>query len=154
MDPFTKHGGGVTPFGAVGDRRRLHRRAPAIWPRCVDYLAAGRDLFAAELARSLPAAHLFPLEGTYLSWLDLRGCPPIRRRWPSGSAVYGVDGAACGMPGFLRVNLAMPHPLLAETARRLGGWPADARCRQAGRARAISPSSKQVRSPVWQAPSV
>jgi hypothetical protein len=36
------------------------------------------------------------------------------------TGVYGVDGTHCGVPGFLRVNLAMPHPLLAETARRLG----------------------------------
>ncbi len=47
-------------------------------------------------------------------------CRPTRPRWPTGVGVDGVDGARCGTPGFLRVNLAMPHPLLVEVARRLG----------------------------------
>ncbi|WP_395726717.1 MalY/PatB family protein [Nakamurella sp.] len=119
LDPFTKHGGGVTPLGAVGTIAAYTGGAGHL-AACVAYLAAGRDLFAAELARSLPAAHLFPLEGTYLGWLDLRGVPADPATVGERVGVFGVDGTACGMPGFLRVNLAMPHPLLIETAGRLG----------------------------------
>jgi len=85
----------------------------------LDYLRAGRDLFAGAIADGLPSARLFPLEGTYLGWLDLResGCDPADVAALTG--VRGVDGRLCGMPGFLRLNLAMPHHLLREMASRL-----------------------------------
>jgi cysteine-S-conjugate beta-lyase len=117
LDPFTKHGGGVTPLGAVATVAAYTEGAGHL-AQMVDYLATGRDLFAAELDRTLPAAHMFAIEGTYLAWLDLRGvADPATVGERTG--VYGVDGTHCGMPGFLRVNLAMPHPLLMEAARRL-----------------------------------
>jgi cystathionine beta-lyase len=85
----------------------------------LDYLRAGRDLFADEVAGSLPRARLFPLQGTYLGWLDLRecGCNPADVAALTG--VRGIDGRLCGVPGFLRLNLAMPHHLLREMALRL-----------------------------------
>lgn len=119
LDPFTKHGGGVTPLGAIATAA-AYTGGSAHLADCVTYLAAGRDLFAAELARCLPAAHLFPVEGTYLGWLDLRAVPADPAAVGDRVGVYGVDGTACGVPGFLRINLAMPHPLLIEMARRLG----------------------------------
>lgn len=119
LDPYTKHGGGVTPFGAVATIAAYTQGADHL-RACVDYLAAARDLFAGELSRTLPAARMFPLEGTYLSWLDLRAVPADPSTVAERTGVHGVDGARCGAPGFLRINLAMPHPLLVETARRLG----------------------------------
>ncbi len=119
LDPFTQHGGGVTPLGAVATIAGYTAGAGHL-AACVQYLEAGRDLFAAELARSLPAARMSPLQGTYLAWLDLRGVPADPATVADRAGVHGVDGTACGVPGFLRVNLAMPHPLLVETARRLG----------------------------------
>ncbi len=119
LDPYTQHGGGVTPLGAVATVA-AYTHGAAHLAQVVDHLAAGRDLFAAELARRLPAARLFPLEGTYLCWLDLRGVPADPATVADRVGVDGVDGARCGTPGFLRVNLAMPHPLLVEVARRLG----------------------------------
>ena len=119
LDPFTRHGGGVTPLGAVATAAAYTAGIEHL-AGCVQYLAAGRDLFAAELDRHLPAAHLFPVEGTYLGWLDLRAVGADPATVGERVGVHGVDGAACGVPGFLRVNLAMPHPLLRETARRLG----------------------------------
>ncbi|WP_420124222.1 MalY/PatB family protein, partial [Nakamurella sp.] len=119
LDPFTRHGGGVTPLGAVATAAAYTAGVDHL-AGCVQYLAAGRDLFAAELARHLPAAHLFPVEGTYLGWLDLRAVGADPATVGEKVGVYGVDGTACGVPGFLRVNLAMPHPLLRDAARRLG----------------------------------
>lgn len=119
LDPFTRHGGGVTPFGAVATVAAYTEGASHL-ADVVDYLATGRDLFAAELAHALPAAHMFPLEGTYLSWIDLRDVPADPATIGERTGVFGVDGAHCGVPGFLRVNLAMPHHLLVEAARRLG----------------------------------
>ncbi len=120
LDPFTRHGGGVTTFGAVATIA-AYTGGAAHLAQVVDYLAAGRDMFAAELAHRLPAARMFPLEGTYLAWLDLREVPADPATVADLVGVHGVDGALCGMPGFLRLNLAMPHPLLAQTAERLGG---------------------------------
>ncbi|WP_225753706.1 aminotransferase class I/II-fold pyridoxal phosphate-dependent enzyme [Actinotalea sp. Marseille-Q4924] len=67
-------------------------------------------------------------EGTYLAWLDLRpafaasGVPLpldlggwLRRR----TSVAVVDGALCGVAGAVRVNLAMPRPLVVEAGRRI-----------------------------------
>jgi len=116
IDPFVWYG--ATPLGAVATVAAYTRGADHL-AEVVDYLAAGRDLFADGLARSLPTARLFPLEGTYLGWLDLRdtGCEPTDVEYRA--KVRGVDGALCGTPGFLRLNLALPHPLLAEMASRL-----------------------------------
>ena len=116
LDPFVWYG--ATPLGAVATVAAYTRSADHL-AAVVGYLQAGRDVFADRLARSLPAARLFPLQGTYLGWLDLRdtGCDPgdVADR----ARVRGVDGALCGAPGFLRLNLALPHPLLVEMASRL-----------------------------------
>ena len=39
---------------------------------------------------------------------------------PVSPGVRGVDGLLCGTPGFLRLNLGMPHHLVTEMATRLG----------------------------------
>lgn len=69
-------------------------------------------------------------EGTYLAWLDLR--PTFRRAgapvpedlgaWLLGrTGVAVVDGALCGAAGrgAVRLNLAMPRPLVVEAGRRI-----------------------------------
>ncbi len=118
IDPVEWYG--ATPLGAVATVAAYTEGGEHL-DAVLDYLRGGRDLFAAELSVSLPSARIFPLEGTYLGWLDLRetGCTPgdvVDR-----ARVRGVDGRFCGTPGFLRVNLAMPHHLVREMAVRLGG---------------------------------
>jgi bifunctional pyridoxal-dependent enzyme with beta-cystathionase and maltose regulon repressor activities len=109
---------GATPTGAVATIAAYTEGGEHL-ASVLDYLRAGRDLFAGAIADGLPSARLFPLEGTYLGWLDLResGCDPADVAALTG--VRGVDGRLCGMPGFLRLNLAMPHHLLREMASRL-----------------------------------
>lgn len=67
-----------------------------------------------------------PPEGTYLAWLDLRGAfaetpADLGARVLERTGVAVVDGAACGDAGrgFVRLNLAMPRPLVVEAGRRL-----------------------------------
>ncbi|MGS0688551.1 MalY/PatB family protein [Nakamurella sp. GG22] len=117
IDPMEWYG--ATPLGAVATVA-AYTEGRAHLGAVVDYLRRGRDLFAREVSTSLPSARLFPLEGTYLGWLDLRetGCAPADV--PQRAQVRGVDGTFCGTPGFLRVNLAMPHHLVREMAVRLG----------------------------------
>ena len=117
LNPFIWYG--ATPLGAVATVAAYTDGIDHL-ADVVDYLAVGRDLFTTELARSLPAARMTALEGTYLAWLDLRdtGCAPADVERLTG--VRGVDGLLCGTPGFLRLNIAMPHHLVAEMASRLG----------------------------------
>jgi bifunctional pyridoxal-dependent enzyme with beta-cystathionase and maltose regulon repressor activities len=109
---------GATPTGAVATIAAYSEGAEHL-AAALGYLRVGRDLFAGAISDCLPSAHLFPLEGTYLGWLDLRdsGCDPANVA--ALTRVRGVDGRLCGMPGFLRLNLAMPHRLLREMASRL-----------------------------------
>jgi cystathionine beta-lyase len=93
------------------------------------YLDGNRRLLAEVVAERMPGVGHVPPEGTYLAWLDLRQAGPdgaglgdrpadvLRER--AGVAV--VDGAACGEAGrgFVRVNLALPRPLLAEALERM-----------------------------------
>lgn len=69
-------------------------------------------------------------EGTYLAWLDLRPAfvrsgaqvPDDLGRWVRRrTGVAAVDGAQCGAAGrgAVRLNLAMPRPLVVEAGRRI-----------------------------------
>lgn len=99
----------------------------------VAYLDGNRRAFAATLAEHAPLVrHRMP-EGTYLAWLDLRealaalpdgagpGDEPVARWLRRASGVAATDGVLCGAAGegHLRVNLALPRPLVVEAARRL-----------------------------------
>lgn len=116
---------GASPLGAVAATAAYTAGAEHL-AACLEYINAGAELFAAELARELPAAKFTPPEGTYLGWVDLRGTGLDSATLPDTVGVQGVDGTSCGAPGFLRVNLATPHHLLTEIAHRLGraGTPA------------------------------
>lgn len=97
------------------------------------YLDGNRRAFAATLAEAAPRArHRMP-EGTYLAWVDLRdalaalpegdgpGTEPLGRWLRRTTGVALTDGALCGTAGVghVRVNLAMPRPLVVEAGRRL-----------------------------------
>jgi len=117
LNPFLWYG--ATPLGAVATVAAYTAGLDHL-AEVVDYLRVGRDLFADAIARTLPEARMAPLQGTYLAWLDLRdiGCDPADVAGLTG--VRGVDGLLCGTPGFLRLNLGMPHYLVTEMATRLG----------------------------------
>jgi bifunctional pyridoxal-dependent enzyme with beta-cystathionase and maltose regulon repressor activities len=109
---------GATPTGAVATIAAYTESGDHL-AAVLDYLRDGRDLFAGAIADRLPWARLFPLEGTYLGWLDLRGGDGDPADVAALTGVRGVDGRLCGTPGFLRLNLATPHHLLREMASRL-----------------------------------
>ena len=103
-------------------------RAGGPWLDAVlDHLDGTRRVLAEALAEHAPAVRFTPPEGTYLAWLDLRaglgdggGRTPGELLLDAGVSV--VDGAACGDAGrgFVRLNMAMPRPLVHEAARRIG----------------------------------
>ncbi len=109
---------GATPLGAIAAEAAYLHGVDHL-DACVDYLDRGRVMFADALAAALPRAGFVPPEGTYLGWIDLREVADPATV-TDRCDVLAVDGLECGAPGYLRITLATPHPILLETARRLG----------------------------------
>ncbi|MDO5699895.1 MAG: aminotransferase class I/II-fold pyridoxal phosphate-dependent enzyme [Bowdeniella nasicola] len=86
-----------------------------------EVLRNNRDLFADLIATGLPEAVHAPAQGTYLAWVDLRpyGIEAPGEFLATRARVIVNDGAACGAPGFARVNLAMSPDNVHEAARRI-----------------------------------
>jgi len=89
------------------------------------YVAANYRFLVDFLGANLPAARVFPLEGTYLAWLDLRalGFPDaeLKRRILRAARVWLDDGPlfGAGGQGFQRLNLACPRAILREALERM-----------------------------------
>ncbi|KGM13623.1 MalY/PatB family protein [Cellulomonas bogoriensis] len=116
---------GASTLGVVANTA-AYRQAPT-WPgQVMDQVHVNATTLEQELAAHAPAVGYQPPEGTYLAWLDLRraGAPldGLGRWVQARTGVAVTDGAACGDVGrgFVRLNLAMPRPLVVTAARRLG----------------------------------
>lgn len=97
------------------------------------YLDGNGRALAEVLAADAPDVGYRPPEGTYLAWLDLRaalarlpssaapGEVPLARWLRRRTGVAVTDGADCGAAGVghVRLNLAMPRPLVVEAGRRI-----------------------------------
>lgn len=76
------------------------------------------------LAEQLPHVRVFPLEGTYLQWLDLRGCgldAAALAELHQRAHVFFDEGPKFGQAGagFARMNLAAPTALVEAGLERL-----------------------------------
>ncbi len=85
------------------------------------YLQGNRDFLRDFLATRLPALKLaWPLEATYLAWLDARGLGVDKPQPFFEEAGVGLsEGADFGAPGFLRLNFGCPRATLAEALERM-----------------------------------
>ena len=88
------------------------------------YLQGNRDLLGRLLRQHLPQVGYIEAQGTYLAWLDCRalrldGAPHLFFRRHARVAL--TDGAECGEggEGHVRLNFAMPRPLLVEAVQRM-----------------------------------
>lgn len=90
------------------------------WQRAlVAYLRANRDHLMATLA-SLPGIRVYPVQATYLAWIDARDLPVADPAAFFESAGVGLsDGADFGAPGFVRLNFGCPRAVLDEALRRV-----------------------------------
>ena len=83
------------------------------------YLRENRDLVARSIAE-MPALQTWPVQGTYLAWIDARGlglADPTRFFEEGGVGLS--DGAPFGAPGFVRLNFGCPRPLLEKALARM-----------------------------------
>lgn len=113
---------GASTLGVVANTAAYREGRP--WLDAVrERLIANRELVVDLLAAELPGVVHCPPEGTYLAWLD---CRPLGLGDAPGAfflAEAGValtEGALCGAPGFVRLNLATTPELLTEIIRRMG----------------------------------
>ncbi|MCV2394107.1 aminotransferase class I/II-fold pyridoxal phosphate-dependent enzyme [Actinotalea sp. M2MS4P-6] len=121
---------GASTLGAVATVAGYEHGEPWLEQLC-GYVEANGALLGQVLAAAAPAVGYREPEGTYLAWLDLRAALPAdARELPPGelgawlraaSGVTVVDGAKCGEVGhgWVRLNLAMPAPLVEQAARRI-----------------------------------
>ena len=78
-----------------------------------------------ELAARLPRASVVPMQATYLAWIDLSSYQiegDLAAFIEAEARVRVVAGTVFGQvaAGHLRLNLAMPRPILIETIDRIG----------------------------------
>ncbi len=88
------------------------------------YLDGNRELFD-EGVNAIPGLTSFPLEATYLAWVDFEGTgmapEEFTARVEKQALIAANHGAAFGSGGenFLRFNLATPRSRVEEAVERL-----------------------------------
>jgi len=100
------------------------REGDAWLARVLEYLEGNRALLGQLLRERLPQLHWIAPQGTYLAWLDCRALPlemPPHAFFRRRARVALTDGAECGTggEGHVRLNFAMPRPLLREAIERM-----------------------------------
>ena len=91
----------------------------------LDVLATNHQLMVDVLGQRAPQAHVFPLEGTYLQWVDFRYLgldkDALERFMQDKARLFLDEGALFGVSGegFERFNIACPTEVLAEALDRL-----------------------------------
>ena len=88
------------------------------------YLKGNRELLSDLVATHLPHATFLPPEGTYLAWLDLRRYgldAGLSEHFNAQAHVAITEGRLCGEvgAGHIRLNFALPRPLLTEAIERI-----------------------------------
>ena len=90
------------------------------------YLQRNRDTLSDWIATHWPEAGYIAPQGTYLAWIDCRHLPlpadtSAARFFLRQARVALTDGRDCGDAGagFVRMNFALPRPLLLEALERM-----------------------------------
>jgi len=91
----------------------------------LEYVEGNVRFLSAFLEERLPAVKIFPLEGTYLPLLNMRGLglsdEQLREKLLGNAKVWLDEGPMFGSggEGYQRINCACPRPILAEAAERI-----------------------------------
>ncbi len=87
-------------------------------PELNAYLQTNRDLVKKTMDE-MPLTSMEQVEGTHLAWIDVRSLPV--QDTASYFEAFGLglsDGAQFGVPGFVRLNFAVPRKLLEQGLQR------------------------------------
>jgi cystathionine beta-lyase len=117
-------GHGASSLGVVASIAAWSTGQPWL-AEILDYLDGNRRRLAELVAEHLPGVRYTMPEGTYLAWLDFRGTPldgDLAEFFRDRAKVALVDGGACGKVAerSIRLNIAMPRPMLEEAIGRMG----------------------------------
>lgn len=85
----------------------------------LDYLRENRDMVL-QMVAEMPGLQTWPIEATYLAWIDARGLnneEPVQRFEQAGVGLS--DGAPFGAPGFVRLNFGCRRDLLGQALKRM-----------------------------------
>jgi cystathionine beta-lyase len=90
----------------------------------LNYLDGNRRLLGEMLADLLPEVSYTPPQGTYLAWLDFRNTGldgDLAEFFRERAQVAVVNGGACGGAGqgFVRLNFALPRPVLRQAVEQM-----------------------------------
>jgi len=120
-------GHGVAGLGMIASIAAWRDGGPWL-DHVLRYLQRNRALLAEWMSERMAGAGFSPPEGTYLAWIDCRGLPLPGDAAPAAffrrhARVALTDGRECGEAGrgFVRMNFAMPRPVLREALARMGG---------------------------------
>lgn len=114
---------GASILGVIANTAAYAEGGPWL-DEVLTYLDGNRTLLGEMLTTLLPEVGYTPPEGTYLAWLDLRRTGldgDLDAFFREQAQVAVVNGAACGAAGdrSVRLNFALPRPLLAEAVERM-----------------------------------
>lgn len=111
-------------FGTVA-MEAAYARGHAWVNQLLDYLKGNLYLLSAFVENNLPGIHMFPVEATYMAWLDMRELgmkPKELREFMIRQARIGCnDGPTFGPggQGFQRLNFACPRSVLVRALDQL-----------------------------------
>lgn len=118
--------------GAMGLNAFAYPVCAAVYDTAEDWLDELREVLATNhqlvvdvLGQRAPQAHVFPLEGTYLQWVDFRylglDADGLKEFMQHKAHLFLDEGAMFGEAGvgFERFNIACPTEVLREALERL-----------------------------------
>ncbi len=111
-------------FGVAALEAAYSADGEAWLARLLEYLWGNFALLRDFASDRMPSLRIFPLEGTYLAWLDCRDLHPDDKHLKDVLLRHGVwldEGSKFGPggEGFLRLNIACPRSLLTEALERM-----------------------------------
>ena len=116
---------GVANAAAVAATEAAWRHGARWLDDLLVYLGGNYAWLVRALGEKLPAVPVFPLEGTYLPLLDMRGLrlteTEVRIRLLRTAGVWLEQGSSFGRAaeGFQRINIACPRVLLEQAVERV-----------------------------------
>lgn len=127
LDEMFKVGAKHVPniFGAIGIEACYSKSGEEWLDNLIVYLEQNYLFLKNYLEKKIPEIKCFPLEGTYLAWIDLRGLKltkeELRVKLEEKAKIVIDDGKIFGDEGegFIRLNFACHRSILEETLERL-----------------------------------